>query len=74
MAEHQFRVTVEDLAEGTTQTVEFAPGDYLLLAFEPCHRAGIQVFPTSGTHVITVKGYGPTAPARDATAREDVTT
>lgn len=72
-SDHQFRVTVEDLTEGTRQVVEFTPGDYLLLAFEPCHRASVQTYPTAGTHVITIKGYGPTAPARDATAREDVT-
>lgn len=30
MTDHQFRVTVEDLTEGTRQVMEFAPGDYLL--------------------------------------------
>lgn len=74
MAEHQFRVTVEDLVEGTKRVMEFAPGDYLLIPFAPCHRAGVQVYPKSGTHVITVKDYWPEAPARDAAAREDVST
>ena len=62
---HQFRVTVEDLVEGTRQVVEFAPGDYVLIPFAPCRRDGIQLYPGKGTHVITVKDYRPQAPARE---------
>lgn len=70
MAEHQFRVTVEDLTEGTKHVREFAPGDYILIPFGPCHRHGVQIYPRSGTHVITVKDYGPTAASREVPASE----
>lgn len=60
----EFRVTVEDLASGERQCMEFSPGDYLLVPFAPCYVAGVQAYPTSGTHVITVKGHRPAAPAR----------
>lgn len=60
-----FRVTVEDLETGEKSAMHVHPGDYVLIPFEPCHRAGVQAYPKSGTHVITIKGYGPTAPGRE---------
>lgn len=56
---HQFRVTVEDLGNGYIQVMEFAAGDYVLIPFAPCHRASVQAYPKSGTHVITIKNHRP---------------
>lgn len=67
MPTHQFRVTVEDLVKGTKQVMEFAPGDYVLIPFEPCYRAGVQAYPGSGIHVITVNGHRPAVSPRDVT-------
>ncbi len=71
--QHQFRVTVEDLVTGDRQVMAFAPGDYVLIPFEPCHRGGVQAFPATGTHVITVRGHRPSAP-RSCTPAERATT
>jgi hypothetical protein len=72
VAEHEFRVTVEDLRDGTRQSAELAAGDYVLWTFAPCYRASVQAYPKTGTHVITVKGHRPAAKPRqlppDATA------
>lgn len=64
MAEHEFRVTVEDLTTGDRQITEFAPGDYVLIPFGPCYRDGVQVYPLERRHVITIRGYGPAVKAR----------
>lgn len=61
MSAHQFRVTVEDLVTGDKQVMEFAPGDYVLIPFAPCHRSSMQAYPRSGTHVITLKDHRPQA-------------
>ena len=50
------RVTVEDLVDGTTQSVEVPAGDYLLIATPPCYVASTQAYPAKGTHVVTIKG------------------
>lgn len=60
-----FRVTVEDLHNGEKSAMIVHPGDYILIPFEPCHRAGVQTYPSSGTHIITIKGYGPAVPGRE---------
>jgi hypothetical protein len=65
---HQFRVTVEDLETGDRQVMEFAAGDYVLIPFAPCRRAGIQMYPRSGTHVITVKDHRPQEAPREVTS------
>jgi len=65
-ASRGFRVTVEDLDSGEVQVMEIAEGDYVLIPFAPCRRASVQVYPLAGTHVITVEGYGPRWPAREA--------
>jgi len=59
-----FRVTVEDLATGETQTMEISSGDYLLIPFAPCYRDSVQSYPLEGRHVITIRGHRPSAPAR----------
>lgn len=53
------RVTVEDIETGDTDTAEVPEGDYLIICHDPCYEAGIQVYPRTGTHVITVKGRKP---------------
>ncbi len=49
------KVTIVDEQTGDTQTKQVPDGDYLLLVTDPA-EASFQVFPTTGTHVITVKG------------------
>lgn len=46
------RVTVEDLEDGTRETV--VVDDYLLLVARPCHLARRVAHP-NGTHILTVK-------------------
>jgi hypothetical protein len=68
------RVTVIDLESGESETRDVAAGDYLLTTADPCYVAHIQTFPRSGTHILTVKGWGPqksnkegkTTPAQEA--------
>lgn len=55
MSEKQIRVTIEDLKTGDKEVVEFGD-DYLLICAGRTYEDGIQVYPTKGTHVITVKG------------------
>lgn len=66
----RFRVTVEDLATGGKQAMEVAAGDYILIPFAPCHVVGTEVYPTAGTHVITLKGHRPAGPARPVPAAD----
>ena len=54
-AEPQIRVIIEDLETGDKETVEVGD-DYLLICAGKCYEDGIQVYPTKGTHVITIKG------------------
>ena len=53
--EKQIRVTIEDLKSGEKESVEVGD-DYLLICAGSAYEDGIQVYPTKGTHVITVKG------------------
>lgn len=54
------RVTVKDLETGATETVDIPMNDYWLLCTGTCHVAHTNVFPTKGTHVLTIKGRDPT--------------
>jgi hypothetical protein len=58
VADRRFRVTVEDLTTGEQQTREVAPGDYVLVPFEPCHLASEQHHP-NGTVVLNLCGRTP---------------
>jgi hypothetical protein len=49
------KVTVVDEQTGDTETKHVPDGDYLLIVTEPA-EASFQVYPTKGTHVITIKG------------------
>lgn len=50
------RLTVEDLVEGGSESVEMPAGDYYIICTAPCYESNIQVYPGKGTHVITLKG------------------
>lgn len=50
------RVTVVDVETGDTETRDVPAGDYVIICADPCHVANTQVYPTKGTHVLTVKG------------------
>jgi hypothetical protein len=49
-------VTVVDEQTGEREEIRVQDGDYLLTCVEPCHLAHTQAYPTSGTHVLTIKG------------------
>jgi hypothetical protein len=58
-----FRVTVEDLDRGESQSMVVAAGDYMLIPFEPCHLHHAQ---KSGTTVqLTIKRHSPQPIDRD---------
>lgn len=54
-----FRVTVEDLEEGTTETLEMPAGEYFILTTEPCYVGHTQVFGGGKTVQVTIKGRLP---------------
>lgn len=54
-----YRVTVEDLDTGDTDTRDMYNGDYLLLTFGGCYLHRTDAYPTKGTHVLTIKGHAP---------------
>lgn len=49
------KVTVYDPETGETHHTEVPPGQYLLLAVDPCYRAALNAH-GNGTHQITLKG------------------
>lgn len=49
-------VTVVDNETGDTETKQVADGDYVLICTEPCHLDYVQVYPTTGTVQLTIKG------------------
>lgn len=49
-------VTVVDNETGDTETKHVTDGDYVLICTEPCHLDYVQVYPTTGTVQLTVKG------------------
>jgi hypothetical protein len=53
------RVTVTDIESGESETREVAEGDYFCVAVDPCYLAHHQVYPTKGTHILTIKGHAP---------------
>lgn len=50
-------VTVRDTESGESQTKRI-DNDYVLVTAGRCEVTDTQVYPTKGTHVITVKGVG----------------
>lgn len=49
------RITAEDLDNGDRMTFEIEPGNYCIVAAEPCYLAGEQHH-ANGTTVLTLKG------------------
>lgn len=61
-----FRVTVEDLDTGETQSMVVSEGDYMLIPFSPCYLHHTQRH-ANGTVTITLKDHQPRkVPAADA--------
>jgi hypothetical protein len=60
------RVTVTDVETGESETREVADGDYVCIPVAPCYLDGRQVYPTKGTHVLTIKGHAPRSAAQQA--------
>ena len=52
-------VTVRDDQTGEEETGHVMDGDYLLVTCLPCRLDGYQVYPKSGTVVLTVKDHRP---------------
>ncbi len=50
------RVTVEDTEAGTSEILVIALNDYFLCCTGTCYEDSVQAYPSSGTHVITLKG------------------
>lgn len=53
------RVTVEDLAAGTSETFEVPAGEYVILCTEPCHVSSQQVWGGGKTVQLTIKDRVP---------------
>lgn len=58
-----FKVTVEDLDNGGSQSMIVQEGDYMLIPFAPCYLHHTQASAT-GTTVLTLKDHRPAGPAR----------
>lgn len=61
-----FRVTVEDLDSGDTQSRVVGEGDYMLIPFHPCYLDGTMRH-ANGTVQLTIKGHSP-RPVEDGAA------
>ena len=55
-------VSIDDPADTQTMVIT---DDYSLTCDGNCYVAGIQAYPKSGTHVITVKNVGKPAPGEN---------
>lgn len=53
-----FRITVESLDDGGSQSMIVSQGDYMLIPFEPCHLHYTQRS-ANGTVQLTLKGHSP---------------
>lgn len=53
-----FKVTVEDLDNGDTQSMVVSEGDYMLIPFAPCYLAAAQKH-GNGTVQLTIKNHAP---------------
>lgn len=54
-----FRITVEDLEEGTSETAELPKGEYFILTTSPCYVSHQQVFGGGKTVQLTIKDRVP---------------
>jgi hypothetical protein len=62
-----YRVTVEDVETGVSETAEVHSGDYLLLTFEPCRLHHTQTYSMSDSVSITLHNHRPQGPQRRIT-------
>lgn len=53
------RITVEDIDEGTTETVEIPKGEYSIVCADPCYIAHTMVHGNGKTVQLTIKGRIP---------------
>ena len=60
-----FKVTVEDLDRGGSQSMIVREGDYMLIPFAPCYLHHTQAS-ANGTVVVTLKDHRPAGPASAA--------
>jgi len=49
-------VTVVDNVDGSSQTAEVLDDDYFILTTGSCYVHYTQVYPKTGTHILTIKG------------------
>ena len=57
------RITIEDLASGTSETQELRAGGYLLLVTAPCHLVGMTSYRDGRTVMLRLEGREPTEAA-----------
>jgi len=50
------RITVEDIDEGTSETVEMPKGEYFIVTADPCYISHTQIFGGGTTVQLTIKG------------------
>lgn len=50
-------VTITNVETGDTETTEVPEGDYLLICHDPCRLHHVQKYPSTRTHVLTIKGH-----------------
>ncbi len=55
-AKAMLRITIEDIDEGTTETVELPKGEYFIVLAEPCYVSHTQTFGGGTTVQLTIKG------------------
>lgn len=54
------KVTVTDANTGEKLGEQIVvPGDFVVIAHEPCYIDGVQAYPLKGTQVLTIKGHKP---------------
>ena len=58
------RVTAQSLDDGEDPVTRVIKDDYNLVTDGDCYVSGIQVYPGTGTHVITVRNAGGTRSGR----------
>lgn len=56
MSDSATRVTVEDLLTGLVEVTDLPLDEYFIITTGSCHIDGVQMYPTKGTYVVTIKG------------------
>lgn len=50
------QVIITDVETSESGECTVAEGDYVVICAAPCYLDGVQAYPTTGTHVVTIKG------------------